>query len=65
MNYIVLFLIVILFFAINRKREKREDFDGIGKGFSQFYFPKNCCKSKSCYPGMYLGADFWTKNKEC
>tara|TARA_B100001093_G_scaffold510644_1_gene576921 strand:+ start:2425 stop:2622 length:198 start_codon:yes stop_codon:yes gene_type:complete len=65
MNYIVLFLIFVLFYAINTKISTKEDFDGIGKGFGQFFFPKSCCKSKSCYPGMYLGRDFWQKNNKC
>jgi hypothetical protein len=62
MKYIILFLIFIIFFAVNRKITIQEDFDGIGKGFSQFFFPKSCCKYNDCYPGMYLGNNFWEKN---
>ena len=62
MNYIIIFLVFILFYAINNKIGVRENFDGIGKGFAQFFPPKSCCKTKSCYPGMYIGTDFWDKN---
>ena len=65
MHCIIIFLVFILFFAINKKLEKKEDFDGIGKSFSRFFYPKKCCKSKSCYPGMYLGNDFFNKNLNC
>ena len=58
---IVLFLIIVLS-IFNRQSET---FDGIGKSFGRYYHPKSCCKSKSCYPGMYLGNDFWTQNWFC
>lgn len=64
MNYIVLFLIFILFYAVNRSTETREGFDGIGKGFANFVAPRSCCNTKGCYPGMYLGNDFWEKNQQ-
>ena len=41
---------------------KQENFDGIGKGFSEYYHPQKCSKSKNCYPGMYLGNSFWKQN---
>lgn len=53
-----LFMIVILG-VLNRFHER---FDGIGKSFSIYHHPKKCCKSKDCYPGMYLGNNFWQKN---
>jgi len=58
---IILFSLLIILIVIST--QKIENFDGIGKGFGQFYFPKKCCKSKSCYPGMYLGNDFWILNR--
>ena len=41
-----------------------ESFDGIGKSFGQFFFPKKCCKSTDCYPGMYVGPNFYNKNHQ-
>ena len=59
-NYLMYILLVILIIIIFNKN--REDFDGIGKGFTMYYSPQKCCKSKDCYPGMYLGNNFWTRN---
>ena len=59
MNIIILCLFFIVLLIISHPIE---NFDGIGKSFGQFYFPQKCCKSKSCYPGMYLGNDFWIMN---
>ena len=61
MHVIIYFLIILLLFGILSPL-KIESFDGIGKGFGMYYHPKSCCKSKSCYPGMYLGNDFWLLN---
>tara|TARA_B100001093_G_C26740737_1_gene976555 strand:+ start:402 stop:593 length:192 start_codon:yes stop_codon:yes gene_type:complete len=59
MNFFLFFLLTIIFFAIARGGfQKLESFDGIGKSFGQFYFPKKCCKSRDCYPGMYAGPEF-------
>ena len=51
--------IIIVMGVINRLKER---FDGVGKGFAMYYHPRKCCKSQRCYPGMYLGNDFWRKN---
>ena len=61
MNIIILFLLIIILITCVGNIE---NFDGVGKGFGQFYFPKKCCKSMSCYPGMYLGNDFWILNRQ-
>lgn len=55
--YLVLFLILILVIVINQY-QNTEKFDGIGKGFGQFYFPQKCCKKDDCYPGMYVSNTF-------
>ena len=55
-------LLIILIVVITNKNNQKESFDGIGKGFGMYYHPRNCCKSKDCYPGMYIGKDFWLKN---
>ena len=52
---IIIIIVVLIGLLILRK----EHFDGVGKGFSVYYRPQECCKSKDCYPGMYLGNDFW------
>ena len=62
MNFFCILLFLIIFFAIIRGGfQKLESFDGIGKSFGQFYFPKKCCKSRDCYPGMYAGPEFISK----
>ena len=61
MNYIVIFLVFIIFLIINNK--SNEHFSGIGKSFGTYYHPEKCCKKNSCYPGMYLGNDFFTLNR--
>ena len=58
---LILILIIIMVLIINNTCNI-ETFDGIGKGFATYYHPQSCCKHKSCYPGMYLGSDFWMKN---
>jgi len=57
--FFVLFLVIIL----NLFNRFSVRFFGYGKGFSRYYHPKKCCKSDNCYPGMYLGNEFWNKNK--
>lgn len=57
-----IFIIILLIILIIITNNNFEKFDGVGKSFGQFYFPQNCCKSRDCYPGSYLGADFWAKN---
>ena len=37
--------------------------EGDGKGFNTYYKPNQCCKDKGCFPGSYIGADFYKKNK--
>ena len=53
-------LLVVLLISLFNKN--KENFSGIGKSFSMYYHPKSCSKCKSCYPGMYLGNDFWANN---
>ena len=57
---IIVVLVLIILVALFNKNKER--FDGVGKGFGMYYHPGPCCKSKSCYPGMYLGNDFWIQN---
>ena len=56
--YLCLGLILLSIF----NKSKNEDFNGIGKSFAMYYPPQQCCKSNDCYPGMYLGNDFWIRN---
>ena len=54
-NILILLFLLIL---ITNTYQRTEHFDGIGKGFAQFYFPKKCCKKDDCYPGMYVSNTF-------
>lgn len=51
-SLLLIISLIILFTTINNRYI--EKFDGIGKSFSQFYYPKKCCKYDNCYPGMYV-----------
>ncbi len=54
----VIFILLIILVIITNTYQRSEHFDGIGKGFAQFYFPQKCCKKDDCYPGMYVSNTF-------
>jgi hypothetical protein len=65
MNLFLIFLSLIIIMSIFKAGFNNvESFDGIGKSFGQFFFPKKCCKSTDCYPGMYVGPNFYNKNHQ-